>query len=218
MMSQKRGPIVLSALELDALRETGNQGAGRAATALSSLLGRPVGIDVPRASILRLEQLPGLLGGPEKVVAATFFRVHGDAPGRLVLVLGEESLQPVLSTMLGRPLVPGEPLSPEALSALKELGNIICSNYLNAMADLVGFPILPSVPALAIDMASSVLESVAADAAQDGAQALLIENRFLETGYPVPLYLFYLPEPGALEALLAGLARSTGVDPRGGRG
>jgi chemotaxis protein CheC len=81
----------------------------------------------------------------------------------------------------------------------------------------VGFAILPSVPALAIDMASSVLESVAADAALSGAQALLLENRFHEWGQPVPLHLFYLPEPGALQTLLAGLARSTGVDPRGGR-
>jgi chemotaxis protein CheC len=133
------------------------------------------------------------------------------------MLLGEDSLGGVLSAMLGRPLIAGAPLSDEALSAIKELGNIICSNYLNAIADLVGFPILPSVPALAIDMASSILESVAADAAQSGAQALLLENRFKDWGQPVPIYVFYLPEAGALEALFAGLARSTGVDPRGGR-
>jgi len=216
-MSDRREPLSLTPLELDALRETGNLGAGRAATALSQLLGRPVGIDVPLASVIRLETLPALFGGPESVVAAIYFRVHGEAPGRLVMVLGQDSLPPMLSAMLGRPLRAGEPLSEEALSALKELGNILCSNYLNAMADLVGFPILPSVPALAIDMAASVLESVAADAATSGAQALLIENRFHEWGQPVPLFLFFLPEPGALETLLAGLARATGVDPRGGR-
>ena len=211
-------PIELSELELDALRETGNLGAGRAATALSQLLGKPVTIDVPRASVMRLEKLPQILGGPETVVAATYFRIHGDAPGRMVMVLGHASIAPILSTMLGRPLVPGAELSAEAQSALKELGNILCSNYLNAMADLVGFSILPSVPSLAIDMASSLLESVAADAAQDGAQALVLENRFHESGQSVPLYLFYLPERGALETILAGLARTTGVDPRGGRG
>ncbi len=217
-MMSSSAPLKLSALELDALRETGNVGAGRAATALSQMLGRPVGIDVPRVAVIRLEELPAVLGGPEAIVAATYFRIHGDAPGRLVMLLGESSLVGVLGAMLGRPLVAGAPLSNEALSALKELGNIICSNYLNAVADLVGFPILPSVPALAIDMASSVLESVAADAAQHGAQALLLENRFHDWGQPVPIYLFYLPETGALEALLAGMARNTGVDPRGGRG
>lgn len=207
-------PIELSPLELDALRETGNLGAARAATALSQMLGRSVGIDVPKATVIRLEQLPEPLGGPEALVVATYFRVHGEAPGRLLMVLGEASLGPVLSAMLGRPFAKGEALDDTSLSALKELGNILCSNYLNAMADMVGFPILPSVPSLAIDMIGSILESVAADAAQSGAQALLIESRFTDWGQRVPLFMFYLPEPGALESMLAGLARTTGVDPR----
>jgi len=206
--------ITLTPLELDALREAGNMGAGRAATALSQMLGKPVSIDVPKASIIRLEALPEHVGGPETVVAATYFRVYGDAPGRLLMLLGQDSLAPLLSLLLGRHVAPGEPLDETALSAVKELGNILCSSYLNALSDFMGFALLPSVPALAIDMVSSVLQSVAADAAETSAQALLIESRFKESSQPVPLYLFYLPEPGALETMLEGLARTNGLDPR----
>ena len=135
--------ISLRPLELDALREAGNMGAGRAATALSQMLGRPVGMDVPQASVLPLEQLSVPLGGPEALVAATYFRVHGDAPGRLLLMLGEHSLATVLTALLGKAPAAGQPLDAEAQSALKELGNILCSQYLNAMAEFLGFPMLP---------------------------------------------------------------------------
>jgi chemotaxis protein CheC len=210
--------IELDKLELDALREVGNIGAGRAATALSQMLGRSVQIDVPKASIVRLEQLPEPLGGPEKLVAATYFRVYGEAPGRLLIMIGEQSLSHLLTLLMGSAPAAGQPLDATAQSAVKELGNILCSAYLNALADFMGFPLLPSVPALAIDMVSSVLQSVASDAAETGAQALLIENRFMESSQTVPLFLFLLPEPGALQAMLDGLARATGTDPRKRRG
>jgi chemotaxis protein CheC len=210
--------LSLRPLELDALREAGNMGAGRAATALSQMLGRPVSMDVPSASVLPLEQLSAPLGGPEALVGATYFRVHGDAPGRLLLMLGEKSLATVLTALLGRVPAAGQPLDLEAQSALKELGNILCSQYLNALADFLGFPLLPSVPSLAIDMAGSVLQSVAADAAESGAQALVIEARFRQSGQEVPMFLYYLPEPGSLETMLAALAKATGMDPREPRG
>ena len=211
-------PISLSPLELDALRETGNLGAARAADALSRLLGRPVGIDVPKSSVISLEDLPGLVGGPETVVAAVYFRLLGAAPGGLVFLVDEPSLGPLLKALMGGNIEVAPPLAAESASALKEMGNILCGSYLTAMSEMVGFPIMLSVPALAVDMAASVFESVAAEAAQHGSHALVLESRLLDGGLPVPLHLFYLPEPGSLEALLAGLARKTGVDPRGARG
>lgn len=206
--------IILQPLELDALREAGNMGAGRAATALSQMLGRPIAMDVPVATVMPLERLSEPLGGPEALVAATYFRVHGDAPGRLLVLLGEASLSPVLGALLGLPLGQRPELDATAQSAIKEMGNILCSAYLNALADFLGFPLLPSVPALAIDMAASVLQSVAVDAAQSGSQALVIEARFRQAGLAVPIFLYFLPEPGSLEAMLAALARTTGMDPR----
>ena len=206
--------LKLNALELDALREVGNMGAGRAATALSQLLGQPVRITVPKASIIRLEELPEPLGGPEALVVATYFHVHGDTPGRLLIFLTQDALPHVLSMLTGKAPAPGAPLSAEEQSALKELGNILCSQYLNALADLMQIQLLPSVPALAFDMVRSVMQSVLADASSDGAQALMIENQFLEAQRPVAMYLFYLPQAGSLETMLGLLAKATGTDPR----
>ena len=207
-------PLDLTPLELDALREAGNMGAGRAATALSQMLGRRVSIDVPMASVIGLGSLPEPLGGPEALVAAVYFRVYGDAPGRLLLVIAESSVTPLLGALLAS--TPGDHVfgDPVSQSALKEMGNILCSAYLNALSDLMGFAILPSVPALAFDSVSAVMSTVAADAAQTDSQVLLIENHFHESGQAVPLFVFFLPEAGALDAMFDGLARRTGLDPR----
>jgi chemotaxis protein CheC len=211
-MPETPDEIKLSALQLDALREVGNMGAGRAATALSQMLGQTINITVPKASVIRLEDLPDPLGGPDALVAATYFHVHGDAPGRLLIFMTQEALPHILTLLMGQPPKAGAPLSAEEQSALKELGNILCSQYLNALADLMQVQLLPSVPALAYDMVRSVMQSVLADAAEEGAQALMIENQFLEAKRPVALYLFYLPQAGGLESMLAQLAKATGTD------
>ena len=55
--------------QLDALRETGNIGAGHAATALSQLLQMKVLISVPEVRILPLDAVAGLVGEPDTLVA-----------------------------------------------------------------------------------------------------------------------------------------------------
>src|SRR5213594_526874 len=72
----------LKALQIDALREVANIGAGHAATALSQLTNRRIMISVPQINISRLEEVPGLLGDPQEVVAAVLMHMLGDLTGR----------------------------------------------------------------------------------------------------------------------------------------
>ena len=60
----------LQALQLDALREVANIGAGHAATALGQMVNSRIMISVPRVNILRLEEVPELLGQPDDPIAA----------------------------------------------------------------------------------------------------------------------------------------------------
>ena len=52
----------LKELQLDALREVENIGAGHAATALSQMTNRRIMISVPKISVTRLEDVADLLG------------------------------------------------------------------------------------------------------------------------------------------------------------
>ncbi|MGH7442630.1 MAG: chemotaxis protein CheC, partial [bacterium] len=125
------------------------------------------------------------------------------------------ALGPLLGALSGVRGEPKLPLNREESSALAELGNILCGHYLGALSDLAGLRLLHSTPSLSVDMAGALAQTFAADAALSGGMALLLENRLLDVGQGVSLYLLFVPDPDALDALFAGLARSTGVDPRG---
>src|SRR5438876_1238209 len=76
----------LKELQIDALREVANIGAGHAATALSQLTNRRIMISVPQINIARLEEVPDLLGNPQDVVAAVLMHMLGDLTGRTLLL------------------------------------------------------------------------------------------------------------------------------------
>ena len=56
----------LKALQLDALREVANIGAGHAATALSQMIGETIMISVPRINVARLEDVPPQVAASEQ--------------------------------------------------------------------------------------------------------------------------------------------------------
>src|SRR5690625_616218 len=80
------GPKGLSRLQLDALREVASIGAGHAATALSSLTGRRINVEVPRLQVIELEEVPHLLGAARELVTTVVIEMRGDLMGRTLQV------------------------------------------------------------------------------------------------------------------------------------
>ena len=58
----------LSELEFDVLKEISNIGTGNAATAISTMLGGQVGIEVPVIKFLNFSELSEIIGGAENEV------------------------------------------------------------------------------------------------------------------------------------------------------
>ena len=93
----------LKALQLDALREVANIGAGHAATALSTMTGGTIMISVPTINIARLEDVPPQISGPEEPVAAVLMNMLGDLTGRTLLVFPKPTALRMAELMLRRP-------------------------------------------------------------------------------------------------------------------
>ena len=147
---------------LDVLKELGNIGAGHATTALSRLLGnKKLTLVVPQAMIVGMQESMGLCGGPESLVGAIYIRVSGGLCGHMALLLPFTSVQSLLGYLLGA--TPQE-FSDMELSTLQEVGNIVVTSYLNALADMTNTVLYPSVPAVAVDMAAAVWSSILAGA------------------------------------------------------
>src|SRR5947207_11011165 len=124
----------LKALQLDALREVANIGAGHAATALSQLTHRRIMISVPEINIARLEEVPGLIGDPQEVVAAVLMHMLGDLTGRTLLLFPEPVGRQLCDMLLKRPLGTTQAFETIEQSCLKEAGNILSGAYMNALS------------------------------------------------------------------------------------
>jgi len=202
----------LREMELDALRELGNIGAAHAAGALSKMLGSTVGIDVPRVSVVPVERVPELLGGPETIMAGVYMKVFGDAPCKILCFFPEPSVQVLLDLLMPSVGARSQGLDEAAQSALKELGNILGCNYLNAASKFLGLQFIPSVPALAVDMVGGIITEAVMDMAERSPDCIFIENQFRAGGVPpVTGHIFLIPEEGAARVLLQALMRQAGA-------
>ena len=190
----------LSDRALDGLRELCSMGAGHAVGALSRMLGgQPVLLQVPSVAPLRRSALAAGLGPGEWV--AVEFHVQGEAAGLLVLLLGGESAAALAAALLGRP--PG-PLGELEQDALREVGNILASAFLDTWARVTGLWLKPSVPRF---VAGSAEDTVMGLRYADGDEpGVVLEAQWVARGNPA-LHgrMLVLPAAGTVPSLLAGL-------------
>nr|WP_306220680.1 chemotaxis protein CheC [Cohnella sp. WQ 127256] len=192
-------------IKLDVLKEVGNIGAGNAATALSTLLNKPVDMAMPQVNFLPFEAISERVGGSEAVVVAIFLRVEGDAPGNMFFIINREPARRILQGLLGFDAAENDDYSELELSALNEIGNILAGSYLTSLADFTGLRMSPTVPSLAVDMAGAILSYGLLQFGTMGDDALLIDTTFLEGPQEAEGHFFFIPDPESFEKLFRAL-------------
>src|SRR5688572_491433 len=194
----------LKAIQLDALREVANIGAGHAATALSQMTGGTIMISVPTINIARLEEVPPQISGPEEPVAAVLMHMMGDLTGRTLLVFPKGTAIRLSELMLRRTAGSTKDLGELEQSAIKEAGNILSGAYMNALSDFMGLMLLPSPPSLAVDMSSAVLTTAYLQFGSDHDFVFCVESEFYMTEMNERLRGFFLllPDFASLQAIL----------------
>jgi chemotaxis protein CheC len=197
----------LKDLQLDALKEVANIGAGHAATALSQLTERRIMISVPEIEIARLEDVPATFGDPENVVAAVLMHVLGDLTGRTLLLMPEANARLLCDLLLRR--APGTTTALGVLeeSSLKEAGNILAGAYLNALSDFMGMMLLPSVPSLVVDLSGAVLTTAFLNFGQDRDFVFCVETNFhfTEADRALTGHFLLLPDLASLRAIFEAI-------------
>jgi len=197
--------LKLSALQLDALREIGNVGAGNSATALSQIINRKIDMTVPQVAIMPLNDVPDVVGGPDAMVAGVYLRVFGPAPSSILFLLPRESAFYLVDMLMGREQGSTKSLTSMDESALMEIGNILAGAYLNALSYFTNLTLLPSIPALAMDMAGAILSVILAQLGQMGDHALVIETEFTTDNDGVKGHFFLIPDPGSLNTIMTAI-------------
>lgn len=193
----------LSDLQLDALTEVFNVGAGQAAASLSEIVGDEVLLSVPRIQFFdrtdvnaemlslnggRLGAVRQKFGGPFSLDATLLFR--------------EEKALEIVQEMLGSQ-VSVEDLVDFEHEAMCELGNVILNACLSAIADMLGIDLSSTLPEYSVDGADTVIGKLMSDETQPVVLVLhidlTIEKRDTQG------YLVFLLSASSLEGLVAAL-------------
>ena len=189
-------------LQLDALRELANIGSGTASTALSAMLGRSVDISVPTAQALPFAEAVEAAGPAEQDITAIVLGIIGEMQGTVLLLVPPADAD-AMCRMLGV-----EPDDEFALSALGEIGNIVGTSYINALAGMTGMDIEPTPPSTTTDMLGALVASVLAGAAATGDVALMLDSNLLVEGEACSISFLLVPDQGGVDVLLSRLGLS----------
>jgi chemotaxis protein CheC len=182
--------------QLDALRELANIGAGTASTALSQMLGRAVDLTVPDARVVAMADAVEALGSPEAEMTGIALGVEGDLPSTVLMLLTPADAE-TICRLLG--VEAGSDLAP---SALGEIGNVVGTSYLNALAVMTGSELEPTPPATATDMLGSLVQTVLAERAAFSDEALLLDSSMIVEGEGCSIVVLLVPDHGGAGHLL----------------
>lgn len=197
----------LTALQIDTIREISNIGMGNAATALSQMVDKTVTITVPEAVLIDITEVPGLYGGEDTEVAASYVQVVGQVRGHLLIVFPVADAHILIELMMpGKNLnLMSDPKDEMAYSAIQEIGNILASSYLRSLAEMTQLNILPTVPAVAVDFAGSIVGYVVTSLQDVTEKLVVVKTNFDVSGKLIVGHCIFIPEAGSLQVMLDSL-------------
>ena len=198
------GGALLDALEVDALTELVNIGVSRAAASLRQMVGRQVLLSIPSIEVTTQEIAISLMAEREVgALVAVRQDFTGAFGGRALLIFPEVNSMALVRAVAGEGVAEIE-LEELEEEALKETGNVVLTNCLATMANMLQRPLEMSLPTI-LREESSTLFRQAADASVTGVVLFLYIN-FAISERNIRGYLAVLMDMPSLEALKSVIA------------
>ncbi len=197
----------MNSMYFDVLREIGNIGAGNAATAISNMLNLKIDMSVPQVELMPVERITTAIGAEDEVIVGIMLGVEMDIDGSMMFLLDMKSAHHLVNRLMMRDLSYDKDFDEMDLSALKEIGNIIASSYLSALAGLTNMTISPTVPFVTVDMAAAILSVPAVMFGMMGDNALLIKTEIGDEE-SISGYFILMPEEDSFKKILTSLGIS----------
>jgi two-component system, chemotaxis family, sensor kinase CheA len=191
------------------LEEVNNQGAIQASISLSQLTGQEVRVSFPESRLVPLKDVAEMMGGEEGTVVGMYVGVMGDLVAGMLLVIPENAAIAIDNMLRKRPVGTAISVGEVDLSSISEMGNIVTSCFVSAMADAARIGLHLEVPEINVDMCLSAIDSVLARFNQPGDQLLLTEAAIYGGGMEnVVCHQIMFLEPDSLRWLMTALAAS----------
>ena len=183
------------------LSTVAREGAIRAGRGLSGLMGQEITIHIPSVRVGTKADACDAVGGEESIVLGTYLTIAGDITGHVMLLFPEKRALECVDLMCGQ--APGTTTEAGELaeSAIGELGNIVGSAFVNALADHVNLVLHPSPPAIVHDMAIALVQTIYAEVLSQGGDVVMIDTVFEDHSGNTAGLLIIAPDPVCLPRL-----------------
>lgn len=194
--------LKLNEMELDALKEVFNVGAGNAATALSQMLNKKIDMDVPSFKFIDIEELNEKIN-LDNICVGVLVNVYGDLPGSFLILFEEDVAFDIIKQLTG---TTDNNFNEISESVLAEIVNIILGAYMNAISKFTNLNMVPTVPAVAFDFAGAIITTTFIASIEESDKMLEIKT-ILKNDNNCNLVgdFYYLPSQNSLQKIFKSI-------------
>lgn len=163
-------------MELDILKEVGTIAASNGTDALTKMLNRAITVNLPTVVAIN-DRHEIVKGAGDSDMISIRCDILAGLHGRVLLSFDDKSALRFLELCYpGYPVIENNQLTELGLSALREVGNVVVSAYVNALSVFLRSVVVPSPPSLMVGS----LETIINEALASGGKiyVLLIDTVF----------------------------------------
>ena len=200
--------------KFEVFNEMTKRGAERAAENITTMAGFETDVEVNRMNFVPIDEVPATIG--DKRYVGTVMEYTGKPSGYLVILFDQPSAEAVVDAMV--PMETDGGWSEMERSAIKELGNIMTSGFIDGWANVLESSIDHSPPTFVSDMGSSILSPIVGRMARTQEHAFLLDSMIhTDDEGAFRCEMLALPDEAELREVLRNLlverADETRVDP-----
>jgi chemotaxis protein CheC len=200
--------------KFEVFNEMTKHGAEQAAENITTMTGLETDVEVNRMSFVPIDQVPAEVG--DKRYIGTVMEYTGKPSGYLVILFDHPSAEAVVDALV--PMETDGEWSEMEQSAIKELGNIMTSGFIDGWANVLESSIDHSPPTFVSDMGSSIMSPIVGRMARTQEHAFLLDSMIhTDDDGAFRCEMFALPDETELREVLRDLlverADRTHVDP-----
>ncbi|MFC4360165.1 chemotaxis protein CheC [Halobium salinum] len=208
MAAHRRDDDAIPVDKLSVFNEMMKRGAEGAATHVTSMTGIETTVDVSRLSFVPIADAPDYLDDGSH--AGVVFGIEGLPSGYLLILFDEPSAVNVAEALL--PMETEESgLGELERSAIKELGNIMTSGFIDGWANVLGTSIDHTPPQFVHDMGSAIMSPVIARLGQRQNYAFMIDSTIETAENRFSCDIYALPDERELVRALEALGPESGT-------
>ncbi|WP_134671936.1 chemotaxis protein CheC [Halorussus marinus] len=199
MLSDGSGDGAVPLAKLSTLQEMAQSGAATAADSVSAMTGIDTAVDISELRFAPIESIPAELSDRRHVGVVLGF---GEGPDGYVLILFDESSARAVVDALAPDAAATDSFDEMAESAIREIGNVMTSSFVDGWANVLDTTIAISTPQFVDDMGRAVADSVVARLGQRQAFAFLFDATIRADDRAFDCEIYAIPEETQLEATL----------------